>query len=328
MIVRALGLLAVVPFLIGAASQSGPTGRHAVTIQDRQITEASALVALPGGLFATSNDSGDTGRVFVLDRTGATVGVTHWSADPTDVEALAPAGDGQVWVGDIGDNAASRTTIQVAEVPVGRGERTVTPPIYSLAYPDGAHDAETLLCDPADGRLYVATKGILGGTLYAAPAHLVAGATNRLTAVGRVLPIATDGTFWPDGRFVLIRNYFAATVYAWPSLEPQATFQLPNQPQGEGIGVTAGGRVYLSSEGLHSTVIADPLPADVEKVLVPAEKALPPGPRQLSAGTTAHSARTTTDSTGGGWWPWALGGLAGLAVIGVLLLALRPTGRA
>jgi len=316
MLVRALGLLAVVPFVLGAA---GTAGERAFTIQDPQLTEASAMVVLPGGLFATTNDSGDTGRVFVLDGTGATVGVTHWEADPTDTEALAPAGGNELWVGDIGDNTASRKTVQVAEVPVGRGDRAVTPTVYSLAHPDGAHDAETLLCDPSTGRLYLATKGLLGGTLYAAPAHLVTGAINRLTPMGHVLPIATDGTFLPGGKDVLIRNYFSATVYAWPSLAPKAAFALPSQPQGEGVGVTPAGTLYLSSEGLHSEVLVDHLPPQVEKALAPAERSPSPGNGDHSTGSGDSSVRHADSSASTAWFPWVLGGAAVLAVAGLVV---------
>ena len=69
----------------------------------------------------TTNDSGDSGRVFAVDpATGDTVGTTSWSPAPEDVEALAPAGPGHVWVGDIGDNRRARDSVQVLRVPVGR----------------------------------------------------------------------------------------------------------------------------------------------------------------------------------------------------------------
>ena len=59
----------------------------------------------------TTNDSGDTGRVFVVDpATCRTVGVTTWGGEAEDVEALASAGDGML-VGDIGDNTAARDSI-------------------------------------------------------------------------------------------------------------------------------------------------------------------------------------------------------------------------
>lgn len=303
-----------------ALAASGAAGPSGFSFADTRIDEASALVALPGGLFATTNDSGDTGRVFTVDARGRTVGVTQWEQSPRDVEALAPDPGGEIWVGDTGDNSASRPHIQVARIPAGRGDRTVHPTVYTLVYPDGAHDAETLLCDPATGRLYVATKGWLGGTLYAAPAHLVAGRDNPMTAVGAVLPMATDGVFLPGGHEVLVRGYFTATTYAWPSMDKIASFPLPEQPQGEGVGVEPDGTVYLSSEGLHAKVLRFDLPA---KALSPAAAA--------TAAESAAPARSVTSRRAGSdvsadrpWWPWALGGVAGIAILAVLLRSLRP----
>lgn len=320
MIVRVLAGLSVVPFLLGAASV--PAGREHVVFrfEDPRINESSALVPLPGGLFATTNDSGDTGRVFVVDRSGATVGVTHWAENPVDTEALAPDGHGDLWVGDIGDNAAERRSVQVAKVPVGRGDRAVRPTVYDLTYPDHPRDAETLLCDPRTGRLYVASKEWAGGTLYAAPRRLAAHHPNRLRPVAPVLPIATDGAFLPDGRHVIVRGYFSAAVYAWPSMRRVTSFPLPSQPQGEGIGIAADGTVYVSSEGVHSQVLRVPLPA-------PAEAAMSPTP---SPSATAHPGSSAalpdrgSEETQRSWWPWALGGLVGLAALGVLLRSLRP----
>ena len=88
-----------------AAAPPPDEGRVVFRFQDPAIVEASGLV-VQDGLFLTTNDSGDTGRVFAVDPdTGRTTGVTTWASEPQDVEALAPAGGGEVWVGDIGDNA-------------------------------------------------------------------------------------------------------------------------------------------------------------------------------------------------------------------------------
>jgi hypothetical protein len=298
------------------ASLTSVAGEEAFSFADTQINEASALAALAGGRFATVNDSGDTGRVFVVDARGRTVGTTTWEQSPRDVEALAPAPDGDVWVGDIGDNSASRPHIQVAKVPVGPGERTAHPTVYTLVYPDGAHDAETLLCDPATGRLYVATKGWLGGTLYAAPARLVAGQDNALTAVGAVMPMATDGAFLPGGDEVLIRGYFGATTYTWPAMDKIASFRLPDQPQGEGVGVTPDGTVYLSSEGLHAAVLRFRLPA----AAVSSGRTSPGSDAASSVSTGSPS---ETPDSGSSWWLWPAGGVVGAAALGVLLMSLR-----
>lgn len=261
MIERVLAGLAVVPFLVAAStSVGGDQPEVAFTFTDAAITESSGL-AVADRYVVTTNDSGDSGRVFTLDPdSGELIGTTTWSVDAVDVEALAPAHDGQVWVGDIGDNLAARDAIQVALVPVGPGERQSDAPIYDLVYPDGPHNAETLLCHPATGRLYVATKGVFGGTLYAAPPTLSPDRPNRLQPLGSVIPVATDGVFLPDGEHFVIRNYGAAVVYAFPSLEPVARFALPSQRQGEGIAVDRDGSLLISSEGLRSDVLRVVLP--------------------------------------------------------------------
>ena len=225
------------------------------------------------GLLLTTNDSGDSGRVFAVGPEGRTVGVTTWADEPTDVEALAPAGPGQVWVGDIGDNPGSRDSVSVARVPVGRGAidaRTdAAGATYELVYPGGARDAETLLSHPRTGRLYVASKSFFGGALYEAPARLDPAAPNELREVGGVLPIATDGAFWPDGRHLVVRGYADAVVYAWPSLAEVGDLELPDQQQGEGIAVTDDGRVLVSTEGQFTDVLEVALPDDVARAVAP-----------------------------------------------------------
>ena len=319
------GLAIAGSFALGVASTpAAPHGTRVLRFEDPAIVEASDLV-VTDGLFVTTNDSGDTGRVFVVDGRGRTVGLTHWSDGPTDVEALAPAGAGAVWVGDIGDNEGHRSSITVAEVPVGRGDRDVRATTYRLAYRDGGTDAETLLRDPETGRLYVATKSVFGGVLYAAPQRLSATATNLLEPVGRVLPVATDGAFFPDGRHLIVRNYTSAVVYDWPSLQPVGSFDLPHQRQGEGIAVADDGSVYVSSEGPRSPVLRVTVPAPISRALggtvaTPVAPASP-GPSDRSAPASAPS---EAQPAGRDAWPWLAGGLLGLAAIVVLLRALRP----
>jgi len=318
---RLLAGLVVVPFLLGAAA--APVGKASVvfSFEDPAIVESSGLVVV-GDRVVTTNDSGDTGRVFTVDpTTGRTVGVTGWGNDPVDVEALAPLDDRDVWVGDIGDNTESRDSIQVSPVPVGPGNSDVDAPVYDLVYPDGPHDAETLMSDPTSGRLYVATKGVLGGTLYAAPRHLDPREPNRLEPLGDVLPIATDGTFLPDGQHLVIRNYGVAAVYAFPSLEKVDQLRLPDQPQGEGIAVDTDGTLLLSSEGLHSDVLRVSLPTAPSASPSPSLSPSPsPSPRTESREDSELPETTSTDRPA---WPWFLGGLLGLGFILVLVRSLR-----
>ncbi len=322
---RVLAGLVVVPFLLGAAA--APVGRAQVvfSFQDPAIIESSGLVVVDG-LVVTTNDSGDSGRVFSVDpATGRTVGISDWAEDPQDVEALAPLDDGHVWVGDIGDNGESRETIQVAAVPVGRDDDDTDSPVYDLAYPDGPHDAETLMTDPTTGRLYVATKGVLGGTLYAAPETLSRDGVNRLEPVGEVLPIATDGAFLPDGKHVVVRNYAAAAVYDFPSLQKVDQLQLPEQPQGDGS-------LLLSSEGLRSDVLRVALPSLEPSQTASATQApsatASPAPSPTSSPTNRTESREDSElpestSSQRPEWPWFLTGLLGIGFILVLTRSLR-----
>jgi len=261
-----------VPFVLGAAAAEAPeAGDVVLTLTDPEIVESSGLALVPGAdLLATVNDSGDGARVFAVDpSTGRTVGVTWWrqAGDPRDVEALAPAGPGEVWVGDIGDNLRARDSIEVARVPVGRGTTRVDVPRTTLVWPDGPRDAEALLVHPRSGRLHVVSKGVFGGEVAVAPERLVPGETAPLTVLGEVAGMVTDGAFWPDGRHLVLRSYEQAHVYRYPELEHVATFDLPPQPQGEGLAVTDDGQVWISTEGARSEVLRVQVPRGVLRAL-------------------------------------------------------------
>lgn len=226
---------------------------------DPKIDESSGLVDL-GELMVTTNDSGGDPLVFVVDATsGRTVARTTFTDEVRDVEALAPAGGGAVWVADIGDNREERDSVQVYRVPVGTGDRRVDAPAFDLVYPDGAHDAESLLAGP-DGRLYVITKELFGGTAYVAPRRLDPDGPNQLRAVGSVDVWATDAALFPDGKHAFVRGYGTAAIYTFPDFRPVATFDLPRQKQGEGVSIGSSGRIRLSSEGVHSPVVQVALP--------------------------------------------------------------------
>jgi hypothetical protein len=336
---RILAGLVVVPFLLGAAASPVTQARVLFSFQDNEIIESSGL-AVVDGLVLTTNDSGDSGRVFAVDpATGETVSVTRWDDDPADVEALAPDGGPGVWVGDIGDNPESRDSIQLVDVPIGRGDRDVDPEVHEVRYPDGAHDAETLMRDPTAGRLYVATKSPLGGILYEVPKS----GAGEMRPLGDVLPLATDGAFFPDGRHFVLRNYALAAVYAFPSLESVGSFRLPSQPKGEGIAVDDHDRLLLSSEGLHSDVLRVSLPDDVRAAMAggtpsaapsatgsPAPSPATPSPSTPSPSTPSPSTQSREDSelpetteTQRPAWPWLLSGLIGVGIVVVLLRSLR-----
>lgn len=266
---RETGLAAVVvlPFGLGlTAAAGGEEPEPVLRFEDPAIVESSGLVAR-GGLLQTVNDSGDEARVFTVDRSGRTVGVSRWAGPAVDVEALAPGPPGRVWVGDIGDNAAERDDVSITSVPVGPGERTGPTRTFRLSYPGGPADAETLLAHPRTGRLHVVTKGVLGGQVLALPRDPDSDRVNRLRPVGSALALATDGAFLPDGRHVVLRDYSMAVVYTFPAMQEIGEVPLPAQQQGEGLAVDGDGRLLVSSEGTRSPVLAVELPGRVARAV-------------------------------------------------------------
>jgi len=332
-LLRGVAVFAVLtPFVLGlTAAGADRDGREVFRFRDPEIVESSGLV-LAGDRAFTSNDSGDTGRVFTVDvATGETVGVTYWADGPDDVEALAPAGAGHVWVADIGDNSASRDSIEVTRVPVGDGDRTVDEETIDLVYPDGERDAEALLVHPGTGRLYVATKGVFGGELYAAPPELADDAPNMLGLVGETTGIVTDGAFFPDGAHLVLRTYTNAVVYSFPALEKVGAFDLPSQEQGEGIAAPATRFVYVSSEGRRAPVLRVPLPPGIREALAPTPTSTPsqssapatsPGPQSEGGATSVEE--ITAEVRDRDAWPWILSSLVLVGVLIVLVRSLRP----
>lgn len=330
------------PFLVGAVvGAAGAVDDDAVTevlrFEDDAIIESSGLV-VDGRHVITVNDSGDTARAFTVDLgSGETIGVTEWDGEADDLEALAPAGAGRVWAADIGDNGRSRTSVTVTRVPVGAGDREVEGEAYRLTLPGGAADAETLLAHPATGRLYVVTKGALGGRVLAAPEHLDVGVDNRLEQIGTAPGLVTDGSFFPDGHHLVLRDYDTAWVYAFPSLAPVGSFDLPEQRQGEGIAVAADGAVYVSSEGRNEALLRVAIPAQLTAAMAAGSTASASGPT-ASASATSRSedadrdgiqGDAPDDSADGGdsdpqSWPWFAGGLLGVLALVLLFRSLRP----
>lgn len=237
-----------------AITSTAVGSRSVVQLRDPRIVESSGLVDL-GSTLVTANDSGNAPVLFVVSATsGRTVGVTRFAKRASDVEALAPAGPRAVWVGDIGDNRARRSTVTIYRVPAAPGDRRVRPAAYRFAYPRGGHDAESLFVD-GDGRLHLVTKSFDGGTVYKAPLRPSRTRLNPLVPEGRVLEYATDTAMYPDGRHVLVRGLGLIGIYQFPSFRRIGSFALPRQRQGEGLSISDAGRILLSSEGRRSSVL-------------------------------------------------------------------------
>ncbi len=333
----------LVGMLIAPASSAAADTPVSVSLRDPRINESSALVDY-GSTWVTTNDSGDTARVFLVSpATGRTLGISYFHAAVVDVEALAPSDPAHVWVGDIGDNDGERKSISVFRFAVGRGRVDVNPPAYRLVYPKGRPNAESMFVD-RQGRLHVITKVVGGGVVYRAPAKLSTTRPNRLVAVGRVAEFATDAALTRDGRHVIVRGPELAGVYSVPGFKRVGSFPLPPQPQGEGISVGPDGAVRVSSEGAHTAVRRVALPASVAATLnppaapAPAPSASPspspsasvspsPSPSPSPSATPSAPPSTTPASgekSSGGfgdidppWLMWCIPGVIALGALGI-----------
>ena len=251
-----------------SALQCTPAG---TVVRVTELPEGSGLAASrrTPGRFWSHNDSGDP-VLFALDTSGRVVGRVRMSgAAVEDWEAVAvgacPSGS-CIYVADIGDNDAERSRITVYRIPEpsdASGSVNVSD-VFHATYPDGAHDAESLLVAP-DGRLHIVTKGDTGPvSIYRFPNELRNGTTLRLERVGGPRdprpPAAndriTDGAVSPDGRWIALRSPRTLTFYRAADLQAgnwREAARIPlaavGEPQGEGVTFGADDSVYLMSEG-------------------------------------------------------------------------------
>jgi hypothetical protein len=258
----------VVPAICGRL-----TARRTGTIHASQATELSGLVASrrrPGVLW-THNDSGDGPRVLAVRASGTLVGdVAIAGAAATDWEDIAIRG-GTLYLADIGDNDAERDDVVVYRVPEPAAGATTSAPAQALRlrYPDGAHDAETLLVDPRSGSLAIVTKAFDGNSGVYVAAHPSASATTTLhRAAGLRLGLgglATAGDVSADGRVIVVRTYTGFVAWerrrgdslarAMRRTPCAGRVSLAREGQGEALALTANGRAFLTvPEGLNPTV--------------------------------------------------------------------------
>ncbi|MFE3825861.1 WD40 repeat domain-containing protein [Streptomyces sp. NPDC059092] len=318
---RRSGAFAVLPAMLVSLFVWGPATASAAddgkpdqnfTIKDERITESSGLAAsrLHPGVYWTHNDSGYGPQVYAVDsRTGETVATITMRGvgKPRDVEAISIGSDGNVYVGDIGDNLNGtweHVWIYRFAEPKQLGDATVQATQFTVKYADGARDAEAMMVHPKTGRVYIASKNEDGGGLYEGPAELSPSGTNTFRRIGEV-PWVTDGAFSPDGEELTLRSYFSARAYAWKNGRIGADHRVraPIQRQAESVTYTTdGGALMFGSEGSQSDVVRVDLPKGS-------------GGNASSGGGSSSAGDSGTGSTASG------GEKTGSATLGAIVLA-------
>lgn len=294
----------------GRPSQHSTSGQAAVKtfdakllahLSDARINESSGLArgVHNSRLLWTHNDSGDGPYLFCIDRKGETIArCTVPGAVNVDWEDIenGPAEDGKpaIYIGDIGDNNRNRSNcvvyrIHEPEMDAGHTMQEIKselPDKFPFRYPDGPHNAETLLVHPKTGEMVIVTKeedGNSGVYLFPMPlrpsipvvlervgtvtfkSQFLNGISSRLAMGERT---ATGGDVSPDARSVIIRTYLLG--YEWTIAPGKSIVQalkgtprqlfLPPMRQGEAICYSVDSKtVYMTSEGVHTPLYELPL---------------------------------------------------------------------
>ncbi|WP_246195586.1 esterase-like activity of phytase family protein [Halopolyspora algeriensis] len=250
----------------GSPPLPAPSARCHVT--DERLSELSGLAAEGESWYAVT-DGGSVLKVYVLDPGNCSVrDVRTAGIDPYDVEDLALAANGDLWLADTGDNSLRRETVALHVMSAG-GSAT----LYRLTWPDGPHNAEALILGP-EGVPHIITKEPFGPAgIYRPAAELTTASTTPLEKVGSLaveatrtpggpLPgtlgsvVVTGAAVSHDGTVVAVRTYTDAYLYSAPGGDVLAALQeeplrvpLPHEPQGEALAFEPDGTILSASEG-------------------------------------------------------------------------------
>lgn len=241
------------------AGYGGVTVTGTVTIDG--IDEVSGVVASHRRpVLWIEEDSGNPERIYAIDGSGAaraTVEVKN--AANRDWEDIALTGR-RIWLGDIGDNAGIRPSIQVYWFREPRpSDSSVSAHELQLHYEDGPHNAEAMVVDGVHRELYIFTKQSGTTSVYRASVlGLQGGESATLTKIA-VLPLntVTAADLGPEG---IIVKSGAGYLYRWTSDRTVAAAigRTPCRAQagpGESLAFAHdGGGLYAIPEGSSPSV--------------------------------------------------------------------------
>jgi len=260
-------------------------------IESNEITESSGLIAsrCNKDVLWTHNDSGDAAFIYAINARGEKLGTWKVSgAKNNDWEDIATFKNEKnecfLYVGDIGNNERLKsefTVYRVKEPKVSDTDKTSSrknPVKTELAeaikfdYPDMRHDAETLLVHQQSGDVYVLSKSLSSASIvYKLSKNYDLNKTNRLEKVADFTVPAfpngflTGGEISPDGKRVIVSDYFAAYEIILPEKaksfdeiwrEKPSIVELGERAQGEAVCYSIDGKsVFATSEKKNSPII-------------------------------------------------------------------------
>ncbi len=323
-----------------AAPARVSSGRVVCTITDPSAIGLSGLIVTGNGYISVSDSNIDKSkiRIFYFDKGCKLVRTVGYPTPAYDPEDVAMGTDGTLYVADIGDNAAERSSIAVWKLAPDRK----TPKIFRYAYPDHPHDAEAMLLGAGDTPIFV-TKDIGVGRLYVPvrspdpsgkPVPLRAAGTFRPTDFGTPSGVGLGGGLLVTGAAnardrskVALRTYSTAyewrvpdgdVVHAITASKPVVT-PLPDEPQGEAIA--------YSRDGSHLVTVSDQETDPVRTSIL----TYPSGIPAVTATSAEPSGVAAAETHGASPVPGPASGLPGdalgiIAGVGGLLLIAGAVG--
>lgn len=247
------------------------------------ISEASGLAysVKNKDMIWSHNDSGHANVLFLINaKTGeimaryTIIGTVNNDWEDMEISIDAKTKESYLYVADTGDNNERKLNYKIYRFkePVYKQEHygqniQLTPEnlsVINTMYPDGSHDAESLLVDPKTNDIYLVTKRDVRSILYVLPfPYKTDGSVNAMYKAGTFsFREASAGTVSLDGTKIMIKNrqdifYWQhnPNQHLWETLA-QTPVKAPyvGEPQGEAIAFDKDNNYFTLSEALNNNI--------------------------------------------------------------------------
>jgi len=336
-------ILALACFFFAAplAAQVASCPVYLPEVETGTIKDSPPLLEISGispsrqspGVLWIHNDGGNPNHIYAINEAGKTLatfalsGATNQDWEDIAIGPGPVSGQDYLYIGDIGNNSLSRSSVVVYRVaepfvdpnkaPETAGTNVITlngVAALPMTYPSGRFNAAALMVDPLTTDIYVVKKELVNNRaeIYVRPAPQTAGVSKSLqfvTSVPSVDPV-TAADISPAGDQILLRRKdfsHIVDIFLWP-WAPNQTFAqavapaacpVPAafEPVGTAIGFAHDGNGYYSlSEGWHKPVyfyerVTENAP--MVTITQPADGAV------VQAGASVSFAATATDEDDG-----------------------------
>ena len=253
-----------------------------------RIDESSGVVPAVHrpGVWFTHNDAGGTAELYAFDESGThleTHSVTGGGFRDWEDIATGPCPAGVehetcLYIGDVGDNGASREEVDIWVVAEpAEGETAPVVASWRLRYPVEAHDCEAIVVHPCTGRVYLLTKEREGDPVVfrvpATPTGPDSVAEVELVATLSRLWLGDSGLLtgadWSDrGDRLAVRTYDGGWQWETDPADPDAHWSTPPAPvpidvegQGESLAHHPDGGLLTTTERTPMRIVHVPCSA-------------------------------------------------------------------